>query len=96
MDEPRPRVLSQPTLSSQLIMSFTGQVAHHDAYVLMDSVASHCFVSYDFAKTFGLKVKRSSNTLVLGNGDEVPTEGTLKSTLKYNNIKAKLLAWWQK
>ena len=58
LDEPRPRVLNQLTLSSQLMMSFSGQVAHQDAYVLMDSAASHCFVSSGFAKTFGLKVKK--------------------------------------
>ena len=56
-------------------MSFSGQVAHQDASILMDSGASHCFVSFGFAKTFGLKVKKNSNTLVLGNGDEVPTDG---------------------
>jgi hypothetical protein len=52
LDEPRPRVLNQLTLSSQLMMSFSGQVAQ-DASVLMDSVASHCFVSSGFLKPSG-------------------------------------------
>jgi hypothetical protein len=45
-------------MSSQQMMCFSGQVAHQDASVLMDSVASHCFVSFGFAKIFGLKVKK--------------------------------------
>jgi hypothetical protein len=64
LDEPRPHVLNQLTLSSQLMMSFSGQVAHQDASVLMDSAASHCFVSFGFAKTFGLKMKKGNDTLV--------------------------------
>ena len=57
LDEARPHVWNQLTLSSQLMMSFSGQVAHQDTSVLMDSVASHCFVSFVFTNTFGLKVK---------------------------------------
>ena len=41
-------------------------------FVLMDNATSHCFV--DFANTIRLKVKKGSNTLVLGNDDQVPTE----------------------
>jgi hypothetical protein len=57
-------------------------VAHQDASELMDSAASHCFLGFGFAKTFMLKVKRGSNTLVLGNGDEVPTDGHIKVHVK--------------
>jgi hypothetical protein len=88
LDEPRPRFWSQLTLSSQLMMSFSGQVAHQDASVLMDSAASHCFVSSGFAKTFGLKVKMGSNTLVLGNGDEVPTDGHIKVHVKIQQYQS--------
>ena len=74
--------MNQLTLSSQLMMSFFGQVAHQDASVLMDSATSHCFVSFVFTNTFGLKVKNGNNTLVLGNGDEVPTDGYIKIHVK--------------
>lgn len=33
------------------MMNFSRQVAHQDAYDLMDSVALHCFVSSTFAHT---------------------------------------------
>ena len=44
----------------------------------MDSVASCCFVSYAFGNTFELRVKKGSNVLVLGNGDQVPMDGHIK------------------
>ena len=83
-------MLSQLTLSSQLMMSFSGQVAHQDASVLMDSVASHCFVSSSFAKTFGLKVKNGSNTPVLGNGDEVQTDGNIKIHVRIQQYQSQI------
>lgn len=52
-----PHVLSQLTISSQLMMNFLRQVAHHDAYVLINNVASQGFVTPAFAKTFMLKLK---------------------------------------
>ena len=61
LDEAMPHVLNQLTIYSQLMMSFFGQVIHHDAPVLMDSTTSHCFVSHFFANTFGLEVK---NTII--------------------------------
>ena len=76
------------------MMSFSGQVALQDAFLLIDSAASYYFVSSVFANTFGLKVKKDNITLVLGNGDEVPRMGTLKSMLKYNNIIVILLVLW--
>jgi hypothetical protein len=72
------------------MMSFSRQVAHHDAFVLMDSAASHCFVSFGFAKTFGLKVKNGSKTLVLGNGDEVPTDGHIKVHVKIQQYQSQI------
>ena len=90
LDEARPHVLNQLTLSSQLMMSFSRQVAHHDASVLMDSAASHCFVSYVFTNTFGLRVKNGSNTLVLGNGDEVPTDGHIKVHVKIQQYQSQI------
>jgi hypothetical protein len=73
------------------MMSFSGQVAHQDASVLMDSAASHCFVSSSFAKTFGLKVKIGSNTLVLGNGDEVPTDRHIKVHVKIQRYQSQII-----
>ena len=91
LDEPRPCVLSQLTLSSQLMMSFSGQVAHHDAYVSMDSAASHCFVNSGFAKTCGLDVKKSSITLVLGNDVEVPTNGHIKVHIEIQQYQSQII-----
>ena len=49
-------------------------------FVLMDTATSHCFVSY--ANTIGLKVKKGNNTLVLGNGDQVPIDGHINDKIK--------------
>jgi hypothetical protein len=88
LDEAMPHVLNQLTIYSQLMMSFFGQVVHHDAHVLMDSAASHCFVSHVFANTFGLKVEKNSNKLILGNGDEVPTDGYIKIHVKIQKYQS--------
>lgn len=48
---------------------------HQDAFVCMSSVASHCFLSYAFANTFKLKVKKDNITFVLGNGDQLSMDG---------------------
>ena len=50
---------------------------HHDAFVLMNSATSHCFVSYVFPNTFGLKLNKGNNNFILGN--QVPRVGILKS-----------------
>ena len=57
MDEAKPHILSELSLSSSLMMTFSWQVENMDAFVTMDSATSHCFVSFAFANTFGLKVK---------------------------------------
>ena len=46
LDEARPHILHQLILFSQQMMSFTRQVAQQFASVLMNSVASHCFLSF--------------------------------------------------
>jgi hypothetical protein len=48
----------------------------------MDSVASHCFVSHAFANTFGFKIKKGGNALVLGNGDQLPIDAHTKFHVK--------------
>ena len=53
MDEAMPHIMNELTMSSQLTMNFSRQVVHHDAYVLINIVASRCFVSVAFANTFG-------------------------------------------
>lgn len=60
-----------------LLTNFSRQVAHHGAFVLMDSIASHCFANYVFVNTFRLKVEYGSNNLVLGNCDQFPTNGDI-------------------
>lgn len=47
------------------MMNFPRQVAHHKAFVSMDSV------SFAFVNILGLKIKMGSHSLVLGNGDQV-------------------------
>ena len=64
------------------MMNFSGQVVQYNAYILMGSVASHCYVSSTFANTFGLKVKKGINIVVLGNGDQVPIDGHIKVHVK--------------
>lgn len=73
-------------MPSQLMMDFSWQIAHHDIVVLMNSVASRWFVGFSFAKTFGLKVKEGSSTLVLGNDDQVHTDMHIKVHVKTRNI----------
>ena len=71
LDEAKPHVLNKLTMSSQPMMNFSTPVAHQDAVVLMDNVASHSFASFAFANSFGLKAKKDNyNTLVLGNDDQ--------------------------
>lgn len=70
------------TLLSQLMMNILGQVMHHDACVLMDSIASHFFTSSSFANTVGLKVKEDNTTLLLGNDGQVPTDRHIKILVK--------------
>lgn len=69
-------------MSSQMMMNFSKQVVQYNAYILMDSVASHCFVRYAFANTFGLKIKKGSIALVLGNDDQVPLDAHTKVHVK--------------
>lgn len=59
MDEVRPHDLNKLTLSCQLMMNLLGQVAVKNAFVLKNSVASYCFVSFAFANTFILKVRET-------------------------------------
>ena len=40
-----------------LLTNFSKQVAHHGAFVFMESIASHCFTNYVFVDTFKLKVE---------------------------------------
>lgn len=49
-------------MSSQLMMDFLKQVMYHDTSILMDDVASHCFMSCVFTKTVELKVKEINIT----------------------------------
>ena len=65
-------------------MKFSRQV------VLMNDVASHCFVSFAFANTFGLQVKKGSSTLVLGNDDQVPTGGHVKVHVKIQKYHSQI------
>lgn len=62
---------------------------HQDAFVSIDEIASHCCASYIFPNTFGLKVKKGSNTLILGMVIKFLWTGILKITLRYNNTKVK-------
>lgn len=39
-------------------------------------------MSYDFVSAFGSEVKIDSNSLVIGNGDQVPTNGHIKIHVK--------------
>lgn len=76
-------VLNKLTLSSQMMMmNFSRQVVQYNAYILMGNVASHCYVSSAFANTFGLKIKKGINTMVLGNCDQVPIGGHIKVHVK--------------
>jgi hypothetical protein len=52
---------------------------------LLDNGTSHCLVKYAFGNTFMLKVKKDGNTLVLGNGNQVPTDMHIKVHVRYNN-----------
>ena len=47
-----------------------------------DSVVSHSFVNPTFVNIFGLKLKKGSNTLVLGYRDQVSTDGHIKVHIK--------------
>ena len=49
---------------------------------LLDDVTSHCLVKYAFGGKFMLKVKKDGNTLVLGNGNQVPTDMHIRVHVK--------------
>ena len=70
---------------------------HQDAFVWMDSVASHCFLSDALANTSRLKVKKDNNTFVLGNGDQVPLDMHIAIHVKiqqlHNQTNALFLSW---
>jgi hypothetical protein len=56
----------------------------------MDSVASRCFVSYAFANTFKLKVKKGNNAMVSGNGDQVPMDNHIKVHVRIQEFHSQI------
>jgi len=56
----------------------------------MGSVALHCFMSSTFSNSLWLKLKGDSNTLVLGNGNEVPMDGRIKVYVKIQQHQSQI------
>ena len=53
-------------------------------------------MNYAFANTFRLKVKKGSNTFVLGNGNKVPTIGHIKVHVKIQQYQSQTYCLFSK
>jgi hypothetical protein len=70
------------SLSSSLVMQFLGDVSRMDVHVLLDTVASHCYLNSSYARRIGLHVKEDNRKVVLGNGLEVELEKSVNVHVK--------------
>ena len=92
IDEARPHNLNKLTFSFQLMMNFSEQVAHKNAFVLKDSIIlMHHIVLWALHLLIPLSWnKRGNNTLVLGNGYQVPMDGHIKVHVKIQQYHSQI------
>ena len=84
-DPPQPRLLNSISTNG-LTMQFLGKVSGIDRHILVDTAASHCYLSSSYVKRIGLHVKKHNGKVVLGNGLEVEMEGTVNVHVKNSTI----------
>ncbi len=88
-DPPQPRLLNSIS-SNGLTMQFVGKVAGIDGHILVDTAASHCYLSSSYVKRIGLHMKENNGKVVLGNGLEVDMEGTVNVHVKIQQYQSQV------
>ena len=88
-DPPQPRPLNS-ILTNDLTMQFLGKIFGIDGDILVDTAASHCYLSSSYAKRIGLHVKENNDEVVLGNGLEVDMEGTVNKHVKIQQYQSQV------
>ena len=88
-DPPQPRLLNSISTNG-LTMQFLGKVSGIDGHILVDTDASHCYLSSSYVKRIGLHMKENNGKVVLGNRLEVDMEGTVNVHVKTYDIHLRL------
>ena len=68
--DPSQRRLLNFISTNDLTMQFSRKVFGIDGHILVNIVASHCYLSLSYVKRIGLHVKENNGKVVLGNGTE--------------------------
>ena len=71
-------------------MQFLEKVSRIDGHILVDTAASHCYLSSSFVKRIGLHGKENNGKVVLGNGLEVEMEGTVNVHVKIQQYQSQV------
>lgn len=90
-DPPKHRLLNAISSISGLTMHIQRKVSEIDAYVLIDTTASHCYLSSSYATRIGLYVLESNNSIVLGNGLKLKLEGTINVHVRIRQYQSQVL-----
>ena len=61
-----------------------------NAHVLIDIVASHCYLNSSYATCIGLNVAKSNGLVMLENGLEVELEGTINVHVKIQQYQSQI------
>ena len=88
-DPPEPRLLNSISTNG-LTMQFLGIFFGIDGHILVDTAASHCYLSSSYVKRIGLHMKENNGKVVLGNGLEVDMEGTVNVHVKIQQYQSQV------
>ena len=89
-DPSKSRLLNTISSTVDLIMQFPSRVSRMDAHVLIDIVASHCYLNSSYATHINLNVLKSNDLVMLGNGLEVELEGTINVQVKIQQYQCQI------
>ena len=71
-------------------MQCLGKVSRIGGHILVDTIASHCYLSSSYIKRIGLHVKENNDKVVLGIGLEVDMEGTVTVHVKIQQYQSEV------
>ena len=81
-DTPKPRIMNALSLNSNLVMQFLGDVLRMDGHILLNIIASHCYLNSSYDRRIGLYIKEDNGKVLLENGLEIELEGSVNVHVK--------------
>ena len=89
-DPPKSRLFNTMSSTMGLTMQFLGKVSGIDVHVLIDTIASHCYLNSSYVICIGLNVAKSNGLVMLRNGLEVELEGTVNVHVKIQQYQSQI------